>query len=353
MLNNFINILSFNGLPLAILGVVFFIFSFFWSKLFVIFNLNRYEGVQRVHEDEIFRLSGFVIYIFFAVLYFFRFFDYNLVVNILIASIPIVIFGLKEDLIHNTSPRSRLISMIISILIFFYINPTTFPVLDIPLLGAVINFYPISIIFFTFSVLVVMNGMNLIDGMNGLFGFTALFILLAISIIAFRVGDFYIMEIAILFTAPLIIFLLFNFPFGKVFIGDLGAYFYGFVIAVLTISLFGKHNYLLTWFAILILFYPCMELLFSFIRKIKNHKNPFGPDSYHLHTIIYKQIKITCKNSLSANALTTISIFYFWLAPFLISLIFPISFLLTIGLILLLLFFYISIFQLINDKFQR
>lgn len=320
MFNNFINILSFNGLPLALLGVVFFIFAFFWSKLFAIFNLKSYHAVQRVHENEIFRLSGFMIYLFFAMLYLFHYFDSNLIVNILISSIPLVIVGLKEDLFHNTSPRSRLFFMTMSCLIFFYMNPITFPVLDIPLLGALINFYPISIIFFTFSVLVFMNGMNLIDGMNGLLGFTALFLLLAISLIAFNVGDFYIMEIAVLFASPLIIFLLFNFPFGKIFMGDGGAYFYGFVIAILMIYLFGKYDSLLSWSAVLVLFYPCMELLFSFTRKIINKKDPFAPDDMHLHSLIYKVLFRTLKKQVLSNFLTTLSLFYFWFIQPLLSL---------------------------------
>jgi len=319
MLDSFINILSFNRLPLALLGVVFFLLSFFWGMLFSIFNLKSYHAVQRVHKDEIFRLSGFVIYLFFIMLFLFDYFDSSLIMNILISSIPLVIIGLKEDLLHNTSPKSRLFSMLMCCLIFFYINPIKFPVLDIPLLGSVINFYPISIIFFTFSILVVMNGMNLIDGMNGLLGFTSFFLLLAIAIIAFKVGDLNIMEIAIIFASPLIIFLLFNFPFGKVFMGDLGAYFYGFLIAVLTIILFGENKNLLTWAAVLILFYPCMELLFSFIRKIKNHKSPFDADAKHLHTLINIKLRKFTNSLLISNFLTTLILFVFWLTPFVVA----------------------------------
>ncbi len=352
MIDSLINILFINRLPLALLAIIFFILSVFWNKLFAIFNLKSYYAVQRVHENEIFRLSGFLIYIFFIFLYCFRYFDSNLMINILISSIPLVIIGLKEDSFHNTLPKSRLFSMIISCLVFFYINPIALPVIDVPFLGVIINFYPISIIFFTFSILVVMNGMNLIDGMNGLFGFTALFLLFAISIIAFHVGDLHVAEIAILSASPLIVFLLFNFPFGKIFMGDLGAYFYGFVISVLIIHLFGKHDHLLTWSAVLILFYPCMELLFSFVRKINSHLSPFDPDAKHLHSLIYKQIKIRCRNLSLANSLTTLSLFIFWIGPFFISLFMPIHFIINIGLILLMLICYIYLYRFVNVEFK-
>lgn len=358
MLDSFINILSFNRIPLALLGIVFFILSFYWNKLFTIFNLKTYQAVQRVHEDEIFRLSGFVIYLFFTILYLFHYFDSSLMINILISSIPFVIIGLKEDLLHNTSPKSRLISMIMSCLIFFYINPITFPVLDIPLLGALINFYPISIIFFTFSALVVMNGMNLIDGMNGLFGFTALFLLLAISIIALKVGDLYIMEIAILFASPLIVFLLFNFPFGKVFMGDLGAYLYGFVIAILMIYLFGKYESLLSWYAILILFYPCIELLFSFTRKVTRKLDPFVADDMHLHSVIYKILFRTLRKQTLSNFLTTLSLCFYWLILPLLNLFIilrntPLNYLLLIFLFIILVFSYHIGYRIVLKKFRR
>ena len=174
MLYNFVNILTQIKVPLLLLGVIFFSLSFFWNRLFAILNFKAYSSIQKIHKDETSRVSGFLIYLFLIILCLLSYVESNLLINILIASIPFVIFGLKEDLLFDTFPMTRLASMIISCLIFFYINPIVFPVLDIPFLGELINFYPINIIFFTFSILVVMNGMNLIDGMNGLFGLSVI-----------------------------------------------------------------------------------------------------------------------------------------------------------------------------------
>ena len=136
--------------------------------------------------------------------------------------------------------------------------------------------------------------------------------------------------------------------------GDLGAYFYGFVIGILIIYLFGKYHHLLaTWTAVLILFYPCMELLFSFIRKIRNNKSPFDPDNRHLHTLIYKQINKVYKKSTLANSLTTLSLFIFWIFPFFVSLIIPINILIVSGLILLLFESYIYLYKFVNVKFKN
>ena len=219
---------------------------------------------------------------------------------------PFIVISLKEDLFHNTSPRLRLILMIFSSLFFFYLQPIDFPVIDFPYLGDLISIYQVGIVFFTFSLLVVMNGMNLIDGMNGLFGLTAILQLLCIASIGFFYGDSQIVFLSMVFIAPLIIFLIFNFPFGRVFIGDTGAYFYGFVTAILTIYTFGKFSELLSWIAILILFYPCLELLFSFMRKIALGLSPLSPDNKHLHTIIFNRLKNKSHKTKFSNVMTTI-----------------------------------------------
>ena len=262
--------------------------SLYWLKIFNYFKLKTYTNIQRVHKNEIPRLGGFFIYLFLWVVFFIGLIDDNFFYNLLISSIPFVAISLKEDLFHDTSPKNRLILMVFSCLIFFYINPIYFPVIEIPYIGKIISLYPISIIFFTFSILVVMNGMNFIDGMNGLCGFTSSVILIVLIFLSNTYYDDQTIKLSYMYLAPMLIFLIFNFPFGKLFFGDMGAYFYGYLISILIINFFGRHENLLSWMAVLILFYPCMELLFSFIRKIKSNTNPFNPDNRHLHSIIFQ-----------------------------------------------------------------
>ena len=320
MLEKFLEILFSIQYPLIGLVVIFAILSFYWNAIFNFLKLKTYDNVQRVHANEVSRLGGLVIYAFFWIIFFFDFIEDKLFFNILISSIPFVLISLKEDLLQNTAPRNRLLLMILSCLIFFYINPITFPIIDIPYIGDLISFYPISILFFSFSILVLMNGMNLIDGMNGLMPLTVFFQLLSLMIISLTVNDLFVFQLTIIFALPLIFFLLFNFPLGKLFIGDLGAYFYGYVIGLLIIYFFGKYNNLLTWNAIVILFYPCFELLFSFIRKIRNNINAFEADASHLHSIICNYlVKFKLINNNKANNLVTIFLIPFYVLPFFIS----------------------------------
>ena len=315
MIHNFFEIFLTIKFLLIGLFLVLWVLSFYWKQIFKFLNLKSYKNIQRAHSDEVSRLGGFIIYIYLLLICLLGFSKDFFIFCLLLSSLPFVIVALREDLYHDTSPFLRLISMIISCLFFFYLNPIEFPLIEIPYLGNLISIYPIGIIFFTFSILIIMNGMNLIDGMNGLFVFTALFQLLSLAIVANIFDDFEILNISFILSLPLILFLLFNFPFGKIFIGDLGAYFYGFAISLLTIYFFGKHQELLSWSAVLLLFYPSAELLYSYLRKIINKQSPMHPDNEHLHSLIFNRLKKNKKTQSLSNTKTTLILSFFWIFP--------------------------------------
>lgn len=343
MLNIFVEIFLSIKYPLIGLFIILAILSFYWIPIFNFLKLKNYNNVQRVHDNEVARMGGLVIYLFFWVIYFSGLMNNNFFLNIIVSALPIVLISLKEDLFHNTFPKNRLILMITSCLIFLYLNPIQFPVIDLPYLEKIISYYPLSIVFFTFAVLVVINGMNLIDGMNGLFSFTALIQLLCISLVAFQFNDINLVKVSLLFCLPLLIFLLFNFPLGKIFIGDLGAYLYGFINSYLVIYLFGKYN-LLSWSAVLILLYPCLELLFSYIRKYIENKSPMLADDLHLHSIINERFKKYIQNKIFSNSFTTIILIIFWLFPGILALIFIDVYFLILLSILIFIGLYIALY---------
>ena len=315
MIHNFFEIfLSIKFLLIGLL-LVLWVLSLYWQQIFKFLNLKSYKNIQRAHADEVSRLGGFIIYIYLLLICLLGFSEDFFIFSLLLSSFPFVIVALREDLYQDTSPFLRLISMIISCLFFFYLNPIDFPLIEFPYLGDLISIYPIGIVFFTFSILIIMNGMNLIDGMNGLFVFTAVFQLLSLAIVANIYDDFEIMNISFILLLPLLSFLLFNFPFGKIFIGDLGAYFYGFAISLVTIYFFGKHQELLSWSAALLLFYPSSELLYSYLRKIINKQSPMDPDNEHLHSLIFNRLIKNVNTQNVSNARTTLILSFFWVLP--------------------------------------
>lgn len=315
MIDKFLEVLNLISLEVLGLFIIFFCISFFWKKIFWSFSLKTYNSKQRLHKNEIPRIGGIIIYLFLTLLALFAIKSYLLNL-ILLSAIPIIIIGSKEDLFHNTSPKLRLIGMVLSAFIFIYFLPSNLPEIDFPILNLVLTFSVTKIIFFIFSILVIINGNNLIDGVNGNMALSNIAQLTVIALLAMTFNDSQIVKLCFILLIPLIIFLIFNFPFGKIFSGDVGAYFYGFSISGLVIYLFGKYDQLLSWNAILILIYPSTELLFSFIRKkyVENN-SPFSPDANHLHSLIFRYF--SKRLTLTNNSFVIILLLPLSFAPFL------------------------------------
>lgn len=313
MINHFLGILKIIQFELVCLFAVFFVISFLWERIYGSLSLKAYQSKQRLHQDEIPRIGGLIIYLFLTITAFFAI-DSQPLNNILISAIPIILIGAKEDFFHNTSPKLRLIFMIISASLFIYFPPVSLPEIDFPLLNQLLSFSILKEIFFIFSILIIINGNNLIDGVNGNMALSNIVQLYVLSFLAFTVDDMYIAEVCFILMIPLFIFLIFNFPFGKIFSGDTGAYFYGFAVSTTVIYLFGKYDQLLSWCAILILVYPSIELLFSFIRKkIFENKSPFTPDAKHLHSLIFRYLIKRFK--LSNNSIVTVYLLPLTISP--------------------------------------
>ena len=107
-------------------------------------------------------------------------------------------------------------------------------------------------------------------------------------------------------------FLLFNFPKAKIFLGDSGSYLTGFLIALNTIKTYELNSNISPFFYASILFYLFFEVFFSFTRKSLKRKSPLWPDNFHLHMLLFKQLKKTKKNYI-ANYTTGFLINFFYL----------------------------------------
>jgi len=280
------------------------------------YGLN-YLTSQKIHSDYTPPYGGLVI--------FFLFFSFILIKNpesifinfeIIFPAILILIIGAFEDTFNNVKPMLRLLIIFVSSLIFVYNFRGNLPTLDIIFLDKLFKEYVyLEIIFYSIGLTALSNGFNMIDGMNGLAGFTALSILLGLSSILFLINNFFTYEVEILVLAfALIGFLILNFPFGKIFLGDAGAYCLGWILGVFVIVIF-SNNEINTWGAVLILFYPLMEVIFSTIRKFLQKKNPMYPDIEHLHLKLYFTLKGPIERSKEFNSFTTLTLMPLWFTP--------------------------------------
>lgn len=299
---------------------IYLFLIFFWK----ISNKNffkKYNSIQRIHDGEIPRLGGVISFLSITFCVFVNHDNNEILSKILLISfIPIFVVSLKDDIFHNASPKYKLVSMIFSLVLFFLLFPIDLPELNFFINDILVKDSFLLKIFFLFSCIIVINGNNFIDGSNGLMASTNLIQLLALLYLFNSQADENIVRTIIFIIFPLVVFLVYNYPFGKVFMGDLGAYFYGFMISLLVVIYFGKYTDTNPLAAVLLLIYPCYELLFTFIRKIINKFNPFMPDDYHLHSVIFKMLNN--KNNLAKNSLILPILFPLWFLPPILSVIF-------------------------------
>ena len=237
---------------------------------------------RKVHHHPIPRLGGLGIYGGFLLGYM-LFGKHSIQMNaILIGSFIILITGIFDD-IRPIPAKYKLISQIIGASVIPLYGGIVLQ--DISAFGLYLNFgifaYPITILF----IVGIVNCINLIDGLDGLSSGIASIYFLTVGIIALLLNNSNGLDITLTFImlGSTLGFLLHNFHPAKIFMGDSGSMFLGYIIAV--IALLGFKNVTLTSFVVpmFLLAIPVMDTLFAILRRLINHK-PIGmPDKNHLH----------------------------------------------------------------------
>lgn len=308
--------------------------------------LGSYRGQK--HQNFVNKsapLTGGII-ILFPVMYF-LFDSYNF---FLIIYFFLFLIGLLADLSILTSPKKRFFLQFILIFIFVFYSklevlPTRILIID--------NYFENTLFsyFFTiFCLLILINGSNFIDGLNGL-------LLGYIVIIFFYLYKLVLIETIFLSSKELIyliiilLFVLFLNLRNQLFLGDNGSYSLGFFLGFILIKIYNLNDNLSPYFIILLLWYPCFENLFSIIRKNISKTDPLKPDNNHLHQHLYIYIKNKFKfKDLLSNNLSSLIINTFNFFIFFISFIDPENTKLQLSLILLCLFIYFISYQFLIKK---
>jgi UDP-GlcNAc:undecaprenyl-phosphate GlcNAc-1-phosphate transferase len=324
MLEYLYQILNLFYLPNLLWGCIFFYVLYYfviniWSnnQTWTTKTLH-YQGKQRVHQGEIPRLGGLIFFLFLVIFSFFLSnleFAKNLQISLL-SLLPMILVTVKEDLTHNVDYKVRFLGLALSaaLLIMFAIN--SLPVVDHIIVISDLFHNPIfSFAFFTLCLIALANGCNFVDGMNGLLGFYLLGALMCCIQLSYVVQDTFIAKPILLYAFLTMLFLLVNYPWGKLFMGDAGAYLMALLIGVWVTHFFGTYESISSWNAGLIFFYPIAEVIYSVIRKLWQKKSPFYPDREHLHLKIFDILNTSMKKPRLANNLTTVFLAIFWLSP--------------------------------------
>lgn len=206
----------------------------------------------------------------------------------MVGGFVIFLSGFAEDCGYTLSPKLRLILQCIGVCIALVGMD-----IWIKSLGLGFEFsYVIGLIFSVFAVVGVCNAINIIDGFNGLSGGIVLIVCLSLLVVLFQADILEIFYLTLIFGCATLGFLVLNFPRGRIFLGDGGAYFLGFAFGVIFIILTQTNNSIVSpWYGFCVMVYPIWEVLFSIGRKKLSNKQAMQPDGLHLHMLLYKKLR--------------------------------------------------------------
>ena len=276
-----------------------FVFSMLFNKYFLViikkYNLkllidDQFKKPQAFHEfaTPLSGGTGILFSLAFVFLYLFLFKNLSYFEYIFFCML-FFFLGFLDDLKISLRPKIRLILMIIILIIAihynnFYIAKTGIEILNIWLNSS--NIF--SLIFVCLCFLFVVNGANLIEGYNGLLGFHSLIIILNLFFINYFNQNYDLAILLFCVILILIVFLMFNFPRARLFLGDGGSYLLGSFIAISVIETSMSNPEISPFYFCILLYYLFIEVFFSFIRKFfTTNAHPLVPDKKHLHMLLY------------------------------------------------------------------
>lgn len=256
-------------------------------------NLVDIPGRRKIHKKITPSMGGIAIFIGFVVSAFIwmEISHWKDMRFILIALFMVFFIGVRDDLVP-LRPFMKLLGQILASIVLislFDLRLKSFygllGVYDIPLIFS----YAITL----FTIIVVTNSFNLIDGLDGLAGTIASIALICFGVSFYLVGDILFSVLSFAMVGAVIAFLFFNWDPSEVFMGDTGALVIGMMLAICAIHFIDvqynlpedntyKFNAAVSGAASFIII-PLADTLRIFILRIVRKQSPFTPDKSHIH----------------------------------------------------------------------
>ena len=282
------------------------------------YSFDSLSGVQKVHIGQVPRIGGMAIFLGFCSADIFLSNGAQSILNpLLLLGLIAFSFGLLEDLTKQVSVTMRLWATMIPGVVGYFLTGYTLNQFGYGWLDLLLSWPIVSIAFTAFAICGVTHAMNMIDGFNGLSAWVTVWILLGIVGMALSVDDVHLASVALFLLASTAGFLLVNWPWGKLFLGDGGSYFLGVSIAWLCVVLVSRNPQISPFACLVLCSYPIIEVLYSIARRAKARMSSGKPDQLHLHQLIAKsflyprlkgRFSPVQKNSITGFVVSTFSI---------------------------------------------
>ena len=270
---------------------------------FSLVGQDRSVGVQKVHTAPTSRLGGVAIAMgFLSVLVVLSCMGSvqaaglpdrtaQTVGFLLMASAPVFFGGLAEDLTHKVMPSLRLCLALLSAGLAYWLLGVGVFKTEVFIIDALLSL-PAAPFFVTLLVVAgFTQSVNIVDGFHGLASGSMIIAAGSLMLISWQCNDGLLTFLCGLVLASVLGFFLLNWPLGKIFLGDAGAYLVGFWVVMLGLMLVQRNPSVSPMAPVLIAIFPLVETLFSMYRRKFIRQHPVNhPDHLHLHSLIYRRL---------------------------------------------------------------
>lgn len=289
-----------------------------WLSAHWHWGMDKSTGVQKFHAKSTSRLGGLAIFIGLLMGLWVSYHQFPkdgwLGAWLMLACAPVFLGGLIEDLTHRVSPNMRMWMALASSAVLYMVFQLGVKRTDIFFIDAVLSlqvcslfdcqqttgvllldaFLQMHFTAFLLTALVVagfVNAINIIDGFHGLAASSVITFLAGIAGLAWLGNDGMVFRWCLLSIGATLGFWLWNWPWGKIFLGDGGAYLLGFWVVVLGMMIPHRSPDISPMAPVLVGIYPLVETVYSMYRRKFVRTHPINhPDALHLHTLIYRRL---------------------------------------------------------------
>lgn len=294
---------------------------------------------RRMNTTVMPSMGGLAIYLtFFLAVFFLQPVPLSVSLPIFLSATIVLLTGVIDD-IKEISPKTKMGGLSLAAIIVILLNNLTIELVSVPFIGEILLptwlGFPLTILW----ILAITNSINLIDGLDGLASGVSIIALSTMGIIGIfflETGTFITSIMIFTLVGSIIGFLPYNFNPAKIYLGDTGALFLGFMISVL--SLYGLKNvtFISLIIPIVILGIPITDTIYAMVRRKLNRMPISSADKDHMHHRLM---------SLGLTHKQTVVVIYLVAAIFsMIALLYPLSTVLGSILITIALIFGLEIF---------
>ncbi|MFD2922553.1 glycosyltransferase family 4 protein [Halobacillus naozhouensis] len=257
----------------------------FVKKLAIYIGATDSPDSRKVHKRLMPRLGGLAIFI--GVLLGVSLFMPESMYTwpIMVGATIIVATGIIDD-IYGLAPWYKLSGQTLAAVIVI-LNGVEVEFINLPY-GGQLEFGVLSFPITLLWIVGITNAINLVDGLDGLAAGIAAIALLTITGMAITMGNSFVMFLGLMMFGATLGFLVFNFYPAKIFMGDTGAMFLGFMIGVLSLLGFKNVTLFSLVIPIIILGVPISDTIFAILRRAMTGRPIMKPDSAHLHHCLLK-----------------------------------------------------------------